>query len=85
MSRIFSLRALQLPCWLLTLWLWPAAATAQPTPACPPRQATPPTQLADLLAEALCADTRTRLAWQQIQLQSARLDGQRATRLPELG
>jgi outer membrane protein len=85
MSRIFSLRALRRPLWLLTFWAWPAAVIAQTTPPCPPRQAIPPTQLADLLTEVLCADARTQLAWQQIQLQSARLDGQRATQLPELG
>ena len=85
MSRISSFRALLLPAWLLALWLGSTAAVAQTAPPCPPRQTTPPTQLADLLGEVLCADGRTRLAWQQIQLQSARLDGQRATRLPELG
>lgn len=79
--RLWRIPLLWLPACLLGTPL-----PAQPRPPTPCLQAAqPPAQLAELLDEALCADTRTRQAWQQLQLQSARLEGQLASAGPELG
>ena len=79
--RLWRIPLLWLPACLLA-----TALSAQPRPPTPCLQAAqPPAHLADLLDEALCADPRTRQAWQQIQLQSARLEGQLASMRPELG
>ncbi len=70
---------------LLPACLVSTALQAQPRWPAPCMLATQaPARLTDLLDEALCADPRTRLAWQQIQLQSARLDEQLASARPEL-
>jgi outer membrane protein len=78
-------RLWQIPLLWLPACLLGTALSAQPRPPTPCLQAArPPAHLADLLDEALCADTRTRQAWQQLQLQSARLEGQLASARPEL-
>lgn len=75
----------QIPVLVLPACLVSTALQAQPhLPVSCMLATQPPAQLTDLLDEALCADARTRLAWQQIQLQSARLDAQLASARPEL-